>query len=161
MRSMFERDVLDSRDIIHRIDELTNILSATAEEADGEYDELASEHKENHDDDSECDCEAVRYTREEFVNLKMIDVSDETSELKALNDLAEEGSYTSDWHHGTSLIADEYFEEYAKQFAEDVGYVKRDVNWPYTHINWEAAADELKQDYFSVEYEGTTYWIRS
>lgn len=31
-------------------------------------------------------------------------------------------------------------------------------NWPYNCIDWEKAANELKQDYSTVDFEGETYY---
>ena len=49
---------------------------------------------------------------------------------------------------------------YARQLAEDIGAVNPDALWPYNYIDWEAAADDLKQDYASIEFDGVTYWMR-
>ena len=66
-----------------------------------------------------------------------------------------------------TLIREDYFTEYAQELAEDIcpwpsGSSERDALawWPYRHIDWEAAADELKYDYTTVEYDGDTYYIR-
>lgn len=87
------------------------------------------------------------------------------SENQVWFDLEAELKDESDWPHGLQLIAADYFVEYAQQLAEDLGYVKHNVHWPYTHIDWDAAADDLKQDYCSVtvtdnrrEYD---FWFRS
>ena len=82
-------------------------------------------------------------------------------ELKALKELAEEASGSPDWEYGETLIRDSYFENYARELAEDTGAIKGDEDWPLRHIDWEAAADELKNDYFSVDFDGVEYWIRS
>lgn len=86
---------------------------------------------------------------------------DELEELTNLKALADQGEGYGDWDHGETLIRDGYFAEYAEQLADDIGAVDRKANWPLNHIDWEAAADELKQDYMSVEFDGVTYWMRS
>ena len=114
-------DIIDSRDVIERIDELT----------------------EMRDDENE-----------DFGE-------DEREELKALETLAEEASgYAADWRYGESLIRDSYFVEYAEQLASDIGAVDRNAGWPACHIDWDAAAESLKQDYTCVEFDGVDYWIR-
>lgn len=89
-------------------------------------------------------------------------------ELAALEALAKEASGSPGWAHGEILIRDSYFTAYAQELAEDMcpypfRSAERDVleSWPYRHIDWEAAARELKYDYFSVEFDGVTYWVRS
>ena len=85
----------------------------------------------------------------------------EGDELKALEDLAEEAEGSPDWPHGETLIRDSYFEDYARELAEDTGMLKGDESWPLNCIDWEEAADQLKQDYFSVDFDGVDYWIRN
>jgi hypothetical protein len=82
-------------------------------------------------------------------------------ELHALLALADEASqYADDWKYGSVLVRDSYFTEYAEQLAEDLGMVSRDLSWPLNRIDWDAAADDLKIDYTSVDFDGVTYWIR-
>ncbi len=84
---------------------------------------------------------------------------EEQQEFDDLRAFEEEASgYVADWNFGEGFISDDYFEEYAKELADDIGAVKDDTGWPGRHIDWEAAADELKQDYISFELRGTTYW---
>lgn len=80
--------------------------------------------------------------------------------LKALEAEAE-GYSGGDWRHGATLIRDSYFEDYAKELANDIGAVDSKANWPLQHIDWEAAAEELKQDYTEVDFDGVSYYIRS
>lgn len=58
------------------------------------------------------------------------------------------------------LIADSYFTEYAREFANDIGAVADAYSWPASHIDWDAAADALKVDYSEVELLGVTFWAR-
>lgn len=60
-----------------------------------------------------------------------------------------------------TLISDDDFEEYARDLAESIGAIDPNANWPLSCIDWEKAADELRADYSSVEYDGTTYLHRS
>ena len=83
----------------------------------------------------------------------------ESAKLKALAEEAE--GYCEDWRHGATLINESYFTEYAEQLASDIGdYNPNKVQWPYNHIDWEEAADELKQDYTQVDFDGITYFVR-
>lgn len=112
-------DIIDSRDVIARIEEL---------ESDQDADIISE---------------------------------DETAELAALKALAEEGeNASSDWIHGATLIRDSYFEEYARELAEDFhGKAIREASWPFDCIDWGAAAEALMQDYTSVEFSGVTYYV--
>jgi antirestriction protein len=116
-------DVIDSRDIIARIEEL-----------EGEREDLSEADAAIWDEDN----------------------AEELAALKKFADQAE--GYCDDWHRGATLIRDSYFEEYARQFADDIGAI--DAKWPTNCIDWEAAAKDLQSDYSAVEFDGVTYWMR-
>jgi antirestriction protein len=86
---------------------------------------------------------------------------EETAELAALKALQEEGECSPDWRYGETLIRYDYFKEYAQQLAEDTGAIRHETSWPYTCIDWERAARELKMDYTAVYFGGIEYFIRS
>ena len=119
-------DVIDSRDVIARLEELRDERdSAESPEAWAE---------ENAGD---------------------------ADELTALEALAEEGEGCADWQHGAGLIRESYFEDYARELAEDIGAIGRGMQqWPLHCIDWEKAADELKMDCTAVDFDGVTYYVR-
>lgn len=129
-------DIIDSRDIIARIEELTSerdsfVIGAPDGSETPAPDQWAEEYPE------------------------------EAEELAILERLAAQGEqYADDWSYGETLIHDDYFETYAEQLADDIGAIDRDARWPLTHIDWAAAAEDLKQDYTSIDFDGQTYWIR-
>jgi hypothetical protein len=112
-------DILDSRDLDERIDEL-----------ESELDELADDMDE-----------------------------DDRDELTALIGLRE-STYAEGWKHGIAFIAESDFEEYAQQFADDLGLIDSSANWPMNCIDWEYAAKELAHDYSMVTFRGTDYYYR-
>lgn len=90
----------------------------------------------------------------------------ESEELEKLESLLDElkgyggdEQWRGSWYPIT-LILDSHFTEYAEQLADDCGMVNSESAWPNNHIDWEAAAEELKADYSTVEYDGDTYWYR-
>lgn len=85
---------------------------------------------------------------------------DDIEERKTLLALKEEAEGYCDWHDGATLIRESYFQEYAKQLAEDLGAIDRNAAWPLNCIDWEEAADELKADYTEVDFDGVTYFVR-
>lgn len=93
---------------------------------------------------------------------------DRDADLAAYADLAAELgcdadpealAYQGDMYDPT-LIADEYFVKYAEELADDIGAVNSEASWPNNHIDWEAAAEELRVDYSSVTFDGHDYLIR-
>lgn len=123
-------DMIDSRDVIARIDYLKD------ETAECE-----------HGVETAGDC----------------DLWESHNELTALNALAAEGEAASDWQYGEILIRDTYFRDYAEELAEDCGLTQTDLagRWPYTCIDWEAAAEALQADYVEVDFAGVSYWIQA
>lgn len=86
---------------------------------------------------------------------------EDLSELESLVGLSDEAEgYTPDWTHGATLIRDSYFKTYAQELAEDCGMVKEGDKWPYSCIDWDQAAHELKMDHTAAEFDGITYWVR-
>lgn len=63
---------------------------------------------------------------------------------------------------GVTLVRDSHFEDYAQGLAEDLGYMSGDNahSWPFTCIDWEQAARELRMDYTSIDFDGVDYWVR-
>lgn len=166
-------DIIDSRDVIARIEELEQERASAAihttcihcgldiegsEDSDDWRDRGNNSHcpTVNSDDPATvlCEHEAPADTHGELPE-------EEAEELKALKALAEEAeSYAADWHHGGTLIRDSYFEEYARQLAGDIGAIDARASWPCDCIDWEEAASQLQQDCTSVDFDGVTYWIR-
>lgn len=81
-------------------------------------------------------------------------------ELKALDALKESAiHYNCEWNDGAILISDSYFEDYAKELAEDIGAIDPYADLPLSHIDWGSAAEELRKDYTSIDFCGQTFWI--
>lgn len=59
-----------------------------------------------------------------------------------------------------TLIRDHYFITYAQELAEDIGAIDRDAKWPNNRIDWEAAADDLRENYMTARLAGEDYLIR-
>ncbi len=84
----------------------------------------------------------------------------DADEAELLGELCNLEASVVDWQHGEALVRDDYFEDYARELAEDVGAVDRDAAWPMTCIDWPAAARALLQDYYEFEIDGRTYYAR-
>ena len=76
------------------------------------------------------------------------------------------------WEYGVILTRDDYADgEWAKGRAMDFGAFQGYIpgspsfenqeeaagRWPFNHIDWDAAADELKEEANEFDFEGTTY----
>jgi len=80
------------------------------------------------------------------------------NELKNLLELREDIGRS--WAENVSLVPDSEFEEFAQQEADSLGLISDKNSWPTCYINWEFAAESLKQDYSTVDYDGETYYYR-
>jgi hypothetical protein len=132
-------DILDSRDIDAKIEEFESEFNSrmdTLKESSGEELEVAEEDFENWLDEN----------MDEFVS------------LLAFREEAEQ--YTSEWKYGATIINDDFFEDYAKQLAEDIGAIDWSQSWPLTCIDWAEAANQLKQDYAEFDFDGNTYYVQ-
>ena len=128
-------DLIDSRDVIARIEELQDERDSIEAE-DGDISELEAWDEENKE------------------------------ELDALLKLQDEASASPDWHHGETLIREDYFTDYIEELINDCYDMPKEMNsgaWPWRHIaiDYEAAAEEAKQDYIEVDFDGATYLIRA
>jgi hypothetical protein len=143
-------DIIDSRDVIARIEKLESWREDRIEELKGmtaaglsleEQDKLEGleneEERENEDDNAR--------------------------ELRVLKALAEEAEgYAPDWRYGETLIRESYFEQYAQDLTSDLyGKEINDAKWPFNHIDWREAAEDLKQDYTTVIFDGEEYLVRT
>lgn len=135
-------DIIDSRDVIARIESLESDVEQLTEMRDRAL--------------------SVALTQEEQDELRDLaaTVEDNAGELATLRALAEEGETLEDWPYGETLIRDSYFVTYAQQLAEDIGALPADAGWPAYCIDWERAARDLQMDYTAVEFDGVTYWAR-
>jgi antirestriction protein len=160
-------DIIDSRDVISRIDDLRTDLRLDEVEDAREAVEEAKGELEAAEDDADRDTaqQALDAAEAELAEVLAASEGDEheddRNELAALEALAKEGEdYAADWSHGESLIRESYFVQYAEELANDIGAVKSDAGWPNGFIDWEKAADALKIDYSEVDFDGVTYLIR-
>lgn len=104
-------------------------------------------------------------TRDLIARITYLETDEETlgeDEQEELAELREAESIgIPDWQYGETLIREDYFEEYARELAEDIGAIDPAAVWPLTYIDWEAAADALKQDYVDVTLNGFVYYARA
>ncbi|MHA6837754.1 hypothetical protein [Ralstonia pseudosolanacearum] len=136
-------DVIDSRDVIARIEELEDVEAALRDDAEN-----------THGDGSEM----AAYNA--WKN------GDEGQELTKLKALAEQCEGYGDWSHGEALIHEDYFVKYIEEFIDDCYELPKELssgNWPYRHItiDYEAAAEEAKADYIEVDFDGQTFLMRA
>jgi hypothetical protein len=137
-------DVIDSREIIERIEELEE-----------ERDTFQESHDEFCDDEGDSGVEGAT---EALDALNAWNASDEAEELKLLLSVQEQaGRYSDDWEYGAALVNDSYFNAYMDEMLEDIGDIPKDLP---CYLSITVDYDALQQDYTSIDFDGETYWIR-
>lgn len=154
-------DVIDSREIIERIEELE-----AEREALSDHVEECQEAYDFHDSDDTKSTPEWKDLNEAIDALAVWDESEEAKELAILQKLAEEASSSPDWNYGETLIRRSYFVDYIEELISDCYELPKELTsgqWPYRHItiDYEAAAEEAEQDYMSVYFDGVEYLIRA
>lgn len=154
-------EIIDSRDVIARIEELEaerEALSDAVEECQAAYDFHNSEDTKNGPEWDDL--------TEAIDRLAEWDESEEAEELRNLQALAEECEGVPDWIYGAQLIREDYFTTYIENLIDECYEMPKQINsgdWPWRHmtIDYEAAADEAKVDYTDVTFDGETYFVRA
>lgn len=137
MENPFENGgIIDSRDVIEYRDELEGAITS---------------HKEQ--------LERWEFDGDERPGETSVAIAEFENELEKLQEfIGECENYNSDFPHGTTLIPESEFEDYAQDLVKDIGDLPQNLP-AYLVIDWAATAENLKVDYTEVEYEGTTYFI--
>lgn len=128
-------DVIDSRDVIERIEELR-------EERDS-FTMLREDGTEEEDPEGWADQN-----------------KEDAEELAALEALAEECEGYSDWEHGEALIRESYWIEYVEEMLKVCGDLPQSIPW-YIAIDWDETTQNIAQDYSIVTFDGVDYYIRN
>jgi antirestriction protein len=154
-------DVIDSRDVIAKIEEILEEIEEMVENENDDFDDIGAVKKLVDDADNESEKYQNLIRTIESHGNTISELEDLFSDLEPLESFAEEASnYAEDWEHGATLIRYSYFETYAQELAEDCGMVNSAATWPNNHIDWEAAARDLKQDYTEIDFDGVSYFVR-
>jgi len=153
------QDILDTRDVIARFEELESRRTDLADAAgEAEAEDCAADCAGRIVRAAECTCgKADKFADAESA---LSDWDEENAEeLKNLRDFIDEGN--DEWKHGETLVRESYFKTYAQELAEDIGALEKCDAWPATCIDWEHATRELQFDYSGADFGDVTYYYRS
>lgn len=143
-------DIIDSREVVARIEFLTNERADLLEALNNAVDEL---NTNNSDDALRSVVSENREALEDWDNSNK-------DELDALIAFTKElADYCPDWEHGTTLIRDSHWDDYVQELLEDIGDLPKDLP-NYIVIDWERTGANIQMDYTSGEFDGVTYWAR-
>lgn len=150
-------DIIDSRDLHDKLTELTDLK----ENLDELQDEIQSLECDIEDEDlSDDEVDDLRERLEEMTT-ECCDLAEKYDQEadSDLNELTTMENEVSEWDDGATLIAEEYWVEYVEDMLKDCGDLPQDIPH-YIAIDWEQTAENIKEDYSYVEYQGTTYFYR-
>jgi hypothetical protein len=100
--------------------------------------------------------EDILFEEEEIQSWK----EDWLDEIESITDIEKlEDEVGSEWEYGVTLIEEDDFEDFVEQDLEDCGYIPKDFP-TWIEIDWEATANNVRQDYSEVNFRGTTYLFR-
>ena len=139
---------LDTRDLLERREELKQQVLDSFLENFPHYEEMTN------------DFEDILFEEEEIQSWKeyWLDEIEEITDIEKLED--EVNDYAGDnFEDGVYLIVEDDFEDFVEQDLEDCGYIPKDFP-TWIEIDWEATANNVRQDYTEVEFRGTTYLFR-
>jgi hypothetical protein len=142
----FHNNIVSVESITDRVDELYDQIVAPEAFRDdwtGEHDMIWADSNPGHAKELE---EASRELAE------LMDVLDE------LQGYGGDYKWDGAWYPAT-LISESYFEDYAREFVEDIGELPRDLP-SYIVIDWEKTALNIREDYTAIDIDGVGYLYR-
>jgi hypothetical protein len=136
--------IIDTRDLEKKRDELKQKILDSFLETFEHY----TEQTETFED--------IHFGEVEIQNWK----KDWYTELADINEIDTiEDEVGSEFNYGCTLIEEKDFIEYVEELLTDCGDIPKDFpSW--IEIDWEATADNVKQDYLELKYQGTIYLFR-
>jgi hypothetical protein len=140
MATIENKDFWDLRDLAELAEECRDVLDP---EAEGYDDEERQEARE---------VLAKLSKLAEDLNQEN-DATDGDSVAEALNDAT--------GYYGPTLLSEDYFPDYVKEFVSDCGYIPDNLpSFISSNIDWDGVADDMKQDFTSVTFDGEDWYIR-
>ena len=131
----FGDSIIDSRDVIERLEEMRNAKTEWWEANNVCRHEYAADGSDMPDEWTEEDEE----------------------ELTTLETFAAEGEDNfPDWEYGVTLIEEDYFEDHCREELTDCGYISSDLP-SFIYIDWKTTTDEMRMNYSEVDVDGYTY----
>lgn len=138
------QDIIDSRDIIKRIEELEGFFDTCQHCGEGQDIELAEKTNKC----SDCEQELLEDL--------------EIEELADLQDVFNQAEGCGAFNHGESLIHESYFVEYCEELCCDIGDIPGDLPWYIaSNIEWDGVANDIKADYMEINLGGASYFMRA
>ena len=148
-------DILDSRNIQERYDDLTQTIEDAFSDAGRDsFDFLAAWDK-----DEKKTGAIVEY----LIKRDLLDESEFEEWTLIRYVFIDNMSDFYEWDDGMVFLRNSYMnEDWAEQEMEDLGYLSRDLPYPIRdNINFAGILEDLRNDYNELDFDGVTYWYRN
>ena len=156
MNNPINNQVFDTRDLIEYREHLESEILES-------YIEWAESHNEHCDEGQEIGI-PTSFDDIEFLNEEVFTNTchTEIEEYDAIKEFCDElEACAPDYQYGEAVIHEDYFTEYSTDLVKDCGYIPNELPaFIENNIDWDGVAEELKVDYITVDYDGSTYYIR-
>ena len=137
-------NTIDTRNLIETRDELKQEILDSFLENFPHYEEMTESFED------------ILFEEEEIESWKQ-DWQEEINQITCIDEVEDE--IGSEFDFGVTLIPEDDFTDYVEDLLKGCGYISDDFpSW--IEIDWEATAENVKQDYSELEYEGETYFYR-
>jgi hypothetical protein len=154
-------DQISVEDITDRVDDLKGERESLADAVeDAETDMTFASHGDG-DETGEL-AETLATAKQALADW---DASDDAAELKLLSGLLDQmkgyggnHQWEGDWYPDY-LIRRSYFVDYVEELVKDIGDMPDHVA-SYIAIDWQKTADNVEQDYSTIDYDGVEYLYR-
>lgn len=138
-------NILDTRELIETREELKQQVLDSFLENFPHYEEMTESFED------------ILFGEEEIESWGE-DWLDEIDQIFCIDEIEDE--IGSEFDFGVTLIPEDDFTDYVTDLLEELGYISKDFpSW--IEIDWEETADNVRQDYSEIEYEGKTYLYRA
>ena len=134
----------DTRDLAEKRDELKQEILDSFLENFPHYEEMTESFED------------ILFEEEEIESWKQ-DWQEEINQITCIDEVEDE--IGSEFDFGVTLIPEDDFTDYVEDLFKGYGYTSDDLP-SGIEIDWEATAEDVKQDYSELEYEGETYFYR-
>ena len=138
-------NILDTRNLAERREALKQEILDSFLENFPHYEEMTESFED------------IRFEEEEIESWKEY-FEEELKEIEEIDDV--ENELGSEFEYGVTLVDVDDWEEFVEQDLEDIGYIPKDFpSW--IEIDWKATANNVRQDYTEVTYQGNSYLGRA
>lgn len=146
LHSINKMNIQDTRDLLEKREELKQQILDSFLETFEHY----AEQTDTFED--------IRFEEEEIQSWKE-DWSNELEQIEEIDNV--ESEVGREFDYGCTLIDEDDFEEYCEDLVKDIGDLPKNLpSYIENNIDWSGVADDIRMDYSTVDYQGTTYLYR-